>query len=80
MTDLAGRVFARWTVLCPAGCDFYGKTMWRCRCSCGTERSVHAASLTTGKSRSCGCLRAEVAAKTAERMWSEWRRAKREAM
>lgn len=29
--------------------------MWLCRCDCGTERAVHAASLLSGKSISCGC-------------------------
>ena len=31
----------------------------RCRCDCGAEVTVTAWSLTSGNTRSCGCLRAE---------------------
>lgn len=56
--DLAGRVFGRWVVL-----DKYvrqkGRTMWLCRCECGTEKLVDGTSLRGGISKGCGCLRAE---------------------
>ncbi len=32
---------------------------WLCRCDCGTERSVMAWSIRSGKTLSCGCLRKE---------------------
>lgn len=32
-----------------------------CRCDCGTERSVQGYNLSSGKSKSCGCLSAEIA-------------------
>jgi hypothetical protein len=32
---------------------------WHCRCECGTQRTVNAANLERGLSRSCGCLKAK---------------------
>lgn len=57
-TDLAGKVFGRWTVLHRAVGD-YEKPRWVCVCECGTERVVRAAGLVSGTSNSCGCLNAE---------------------
>lgn len=52
----AGTVFGRLTVLE----DVYKSTdSVLCRCECGTEKRVSAIDLTTGKTRSCGCLRRE---------------------
>ena len=72
-TDLTGRTFHRWTVLGydepstqQAQQDYYQRhsrsvspAMWRCRCQCGTIKSIRSHSLLQDKSRSCGCLRAE---------------------
>jgi len=33
---------------------------WICRCDCGNEKIVDGYALRSGKSRSCGCLRAEI--------------------
>lgn len=49
--DLAGQSFGRWTVRHRIN----GK-MWMCRCECGMERSVRGFTLTSGGSKSCGCL------------------------
>lgn len=37
------------------------KRKWRCRCTCGHVTYVNPYSLNTGETRSCGCLRADVA-------------------
>lgn len=34
-----------------------GKTRYECRCDCGAEKTILAASLKSGKSQSCGCAR-----------------------
>lgn len=34
---------------------------WRCRCSCGAEKSISRHVLRSGKAQSCGCLRRELA-------------------
>ncbi len=36
-----------------------GQAMWLCRCECGNTAIVKAYSLTTGKTKSCGCLAKE---------------------
>lgn len=62
-SDLAGQVFGRLRVIERAGSTERTprRPLWRCRCACGAESVVLAASLRTGRTRSCGCLRAEFA-------------------
>lgn len=56
--NLEGQVFGRWTVL---RLDTGGhEARWVCRCACGVERSVVRGILIRGRSRSCGCLGAEL--------------------
>jgi hypothetical protein len=40
----------------------YRQIKWSCKCDCGKEVSVVAASLTSGSTKSCGCLRLSVSA------------------
>jgi hypothetical protein len=60
--DLIGSTFGRWTVIEEDGRDKRGSVMWKCRCSCGTERPVLGANLTRGLSTSCGCYSRELTA------------------
>lgn len=39
-----------------------GKAKYLCRCDCGTEKIILACSLTSGKTKSCGCKRKEIVA------------------
>jgi len=52
------RVFGAWTALGPKiekkGC------YWLCRCACGREKWIFVGNLTSGKSKSCGCLKRKV--------------------
>lgn len=62
--DLTGRVYGRWTVLRRDEFTGHGKRPrdhYLCRCSCpkAAEKVVGAENLTSGQSRSCGCLSAE---------------------
>lgn len=62
--DLTGRTFGRWSVLAEAPKKRPGQSQWRCRCACGTEKpAVGYTSLTTGRSKSCGCLKRELQSK-----------------
>ena len=57
--DLSGQKFGRLTVLYPTKGQ-NGKGMyWHCKCECGNEIDVIAGSLTSGNTKSCGCLKKE---------------------
>lgn len=54
--DLVGQTFNRWTVIARADKRAKnGGVYWKVRCECGTEGEVYTQSLTSGKSKSCGC-------------------------
>lgn len=57
--DITGQRFGRFTVLSFSG-KRGRKPYWNCRCECGNEKAVHGEHLKEGRSRSCGCLNAEV--------------------
>lgn len=40
------------------------RNYWLCKCDCGNEKIVSISDLTTGRTKSCGCLRKEVASKS----------------
>ena len=63
--DRTGQVFGRWTVLqtdIVRPDDGVQYTRYLCRCECGTEAWVRSPNLTSGSSKSCGCLRDEMSA------------------
>jgi hypothetical protein len=60
--DLSGRKYGRWTVKTPAP-RLNNRTRWFCVCDCGAETTVASCHLKSGKSASCGCLKAEQTAK-----------------
>jgi len=77
--DLRGRRFGRWQVMQRAK-PVNGLTRWICVCACGVRRTVRTADLSSGQSRSCGCLRRDVARLTntihgrcRTREWNAWR-------
>jgi hypothetical protein len=53
--DITGKSFDRWTVVERVGTRS-SLSMWRCRCSCGTEKTIAAVELRRRRTRSCGCL------------------------
>lgn len=56
--DLVGRRFGRLVVgklLSQPG----SQRQWLCECDCGNETAAWGSNLTTGRTRSCGCLQAE---------------------
>lgn len=59
--DLRGQTFGYWTVL-ERDTSFQKDTMWKCRCVCGTVKSIRAGSLKSGNSKSCGCKRSDIMA------------------
>lgn len=57
--NLLGRRFGRWTVI-DSSSPRKGNVRWLCRCDCGAEKSISATELRAGRTRSCGCLSAEL--------------------
>lgn len=57
--DYIGKRFGRLTVTDYAG-KRDGMHRWKCLCDCGKETVVGQTPLQTGKTKSCGCLQAEV--------------------
>ena len=61
--DRTNMRYGRLIVLGHKGKDQRNKHLWLCRCDCGNEKVVVADNLSSGKSKSCGCLRLEFLAK-----------------
>ena len=59
--DLTGMKFGRLLVIEEAPQIKKGITRWRCLCDCGNEKVVTGRGLRFGETRSCGCLRNELA-------------------
>lgn len=58
--DVAGLVFGRLTAIEDVGADRKRQRLWLCRCECGVEKTLAAVYLTSGTTRSCGCLQREL--------------------
>lgn len=58
--DRTNDKYGRLTVISHAGKDHRGKHLWLCLCECGNEKIVVSDNLSSGKSNSCGCLKAEM--------------------
>lgn len=57
--DFVGKCFGKLTVTEYAG-KRGGMHRWRCRCECGNETIVGQTLLQSGKTKSCGCLQANI--------------------
>lgn len=58
--ELSGKYFGRLVVINDSGKRAKdGVVYWSCRCECGNFVDVYSKSLTSGKTRSCGCLNIE---------------------
>ena len=56
--NLVGKRFERLTVISRVGTK-WGCATWLCRCDCGSNTTCTTGNLTTGNSKSCGCLQRE---------------------
>lgn len=58
--ELSGMKFSSLLVISFAGIKKHpcgsSHSLWNCKCDCGKEIIVHGSSLTTGNSKSCGCV------------------------
>lgn len=60
--ELDGRRFGRLQVLKPGARSVSGRFRWLCLCDCGNTTDVVGSMLTSGNTRSCGCLKHEMVA------------------
>src|SRR4030042_6680197 len=59
--NLAGRKFGRLTVIKDSGKRVEkSRIVWTCICDCGNLKEVDTKRLTTGRTKSCACLRKEL--------------------
>ena len=58
--DLTGQRFGRLVAEEVVG-RRHRERLWRCRCDCGSEKTVVAGGLRSGRTQSCGCMSAELA-------------------
>lgn len=61
VADRRGQRFGRLTVVGRADNNRYGKSRWLCACDCGRQVTVLSAPLGDGRTRSCGCLKKQIA-------------------
>ena len=54
--DLTGERFGRLFVEGKSGTDFRGTNIWKCKCDCGKITYLKTNALTSGNTKSCGCL------------------------
>lgn len=83
--DMIGKKVGRLSVLRRIHVFGRKKARWLCRCDCGNKVVVIGCDLRNGNTKSCGCLRAEMASehlsklvtkhgKTGTGAWNSWRR------
>ena len=63
--DISGKRFGSLVAVEPTGevHPINGTRLWRCICDCGRTAQVSVSNLTSGGTRSCGCLRSDRYAK-----------------
>ena len=54
--DLTGQTFGKLTAVSFAGSDKWAKSTWLCKCECGNGKTVAGSNLTSGRTKSCGCI------------------------
>lgn len=58
--DISGQKFGKLTVVKRIENDKHGNAVWECMCDCGNKINVLGNSLRIGKTRSCGCIHAQI--------------------
>lgn len=57
--DISGQRFGKLVAIAPTKERRCSSVLWRCRCDCGQEVLASQNELSTGNTKSCGCLRSE---------------------
>lgn len=61
MVDITDKKFGKLTALLPTDQRAHHSVMWLCKCDCGNEILLSTKVLISGHTKSCGCLKKEVA-------------------
>ena len=69
--DLSGKRFGRWTVIKRVENNQWQQMLYLCECDCGWIGRTQARVLRDGSSKSCGCLKNELASKRIKKLWAE---------
>lgn len=56
LRDLIGKKFGKLTIIKRVENDKNDRTQYLCKCDCGKEKIIRGSSITSGNTRSCGCL------------------------
>ena len=59
--DLTGQRFGKLTAMEHVGKTKNGVSKWKCLCDCGKEKIISSSNFKNGSTKSCGCLRVELA-------------------
>lgn len=73
--DATGKKFGKLTAIERVGNNKDGCSLWRCKCDCGKESIVMYSSLSTGNTKSCGCVTLEKATthgKSRSKIYASW--------
>lgn len=65
--DETGNVYGRLRVISLQGQNTHKQTTWLCACECGEQVVVVGAHMRRGKTKSCGCLRVDLATYASKR-------------
>jgi hypothetical protein len=66
MIDITGEKYNKLTAL-----TYLGKSKWRCICDCGNTAIISSYAIINGRTKSCGCIRKEVAKNLNLKKWGE---------
>ena len=68
--NLIGQRFGRLIVVGEYGANAKGYAEWLCKCDCGNKCVITSINLTSGHTKSCGCLHREIVSKQSKERWS----------
>ena len=58
--DISGKRFTKLVAIKPVGTNNKQNVVWQCQCDCGNLINCTTVSLTSGNTKSCGCIRSDI--------------------
>ena len=66
--DITGKRFGRLVAIERLNKKEHGRYVWKCECDCGKNVAVEISNLTTGSTKSCGCLSSDLASERGKKI------------